>query len=83
MFLEIITPEEKIFSGEVMQATFPGVAGSFQILNNHAPFISLIGKGEIIYKQEKKNKVNISVEGGVVEVTNNDVKVLIEKVFDQ
>ena len=83
MFLEIVTPEEKIFEGEVMYATFPGADGSFQILNNHAAMVSVLGKGDIKYQQEKQKEVLILVEGGVVEVKNNSVNVLVEKVLDE
>jgi F-type H+-transporting ATPase subunit epsilon len=47
MHLEIITPEAKIFSGEAEAVQFPGIDGLFQVLNNHAPIISALGKGVI------------------------------------
>ena len=83
MFLEIITPDEKIFEGEVETATFPGSDGSFQVLDNHAPMLSTLGKGDIKYTQKKKKEVQILVEGGVVEVINNKVNVLVESVLDE
>ncbi len=83
MFLEIITPDEKVFEGEVENATFPGSDGSFQILNGHAPMVSTLGKGDIRYKQEKKEEINILVEGGVVEVIHGKVNVLVEKILDE
>ena len=81
MFLEIVTPDEKVFEGEVLHASFPGSDGSFHLLNNHAPMVSTLGKGDIRYKEEKKDEVHMLVEGGVVEVMNNKVNVLVEKVF--
>ena len=54
MFLEILSAEEKIFSGEVDSIIFPGSGGQFQILNNHAPIISSLTKGEIKYKENSK-----------------------------
>ncbi len=83
MFLEIVTPDEKVFEGEVISASFPGSDGSFQILNNHAPMVSTLGKGDIRYTQEKKDEILILVEGGVVEVMNNKVNVLVEKIFSE
>ena len=83
MFLEIVTPDEKVFEGEVEHATFPGADGSFQVLNNHAPMVSVLGKGDIKYKQEKKSEVHMLVEGGVVEVIHNKVNVLVEKVHNE
>ena len=47
MLLEIVSPEAKLFSGEVTSVTLPGVDGSFQILNNHAPVVSILEKGEV------------------------------------
>ena len=83
MFLEIVTPDEKVFEGEVVSATFPGSDGSFQILNGHAPLVSTLGKGDIKYLQEKKEEVNILIDGGVVEVMFNKVNVLVEKILDE
>jgi len=83
MFLEIVTPDEKVFEGEVISATFPGSDGSFQLLNNHAAMVSTLGKGDIRYQQEKKNEVHLLVEGGVVEVMNNKVNVLVEKIYSE
>ncbi len=82
MFLEIVTPEEKIFEGEVVSATFPGSDGSFQILNDHAPIVTTLAKGDIKYKQEKQKEVHMLVDGGVVEVLHNKVNVLVEKIVD-
>ena len=82
MYLEIVTPDEKIFEGEVETATFPGTHGSFQIMNNHAPLISTLGLGDIRYTEEKKKEELITVNGGVVEVLHNKVIVLAEKIVD-
>lgn len=79
MYLEIITPDKKVFEGEVESATFPGSDGSFQVLNNHAPIISTLSKGELTYKTKEGAKV-ITVDGGVVEVKNNKAIVLAESV---
>ena len=78
MFLEILSAEEKIFSGEVDSIIFPGSSGQFQILNNHAPIISSLTKGEIQYKENSKD-VSLAVNGGIVEVLDNKVSALIEK----
>ena len=49
MFIEIVTPDKKVFEGEAISAIFPGTDGSFQILNNHAALVSTLGKGNIIF----------------------------------
>ena len=85
MFIEIVTPDKKIFEGEATSAIFPGTDGSFQILNNHAALVSTLGKGSIDFVKTLNNKseeVQIEVDGGVVEVLNNKVTVLAEKITE-
>ncbi|HNP06540.1 MAG TPA: ATP synthase F1 subunit epsilon [Cyclobacteriaceae bacterium] len=77
MHLEIITPEQKVFNGEVHIATFPGLDGSFQILNGHAPLVSLLKEGEVVYKSKEATN-NLKITGGVVEVMNNKVILLAD-----
>ena len=79
MQLEILTPEKKIFEGEVTIATFPGADGSFQVMDNHAPLISLLKEGEVEYKGQDGTK-SISITGGVVEVLKNKVILLADGV---
>lgn len=81
MHLEIITPDRKVFEGEVESATFPGVKGSFQVLNNHAPLISTLDKGKVTVK-DKKGTTTYEVGGGVVEVLYNNVSLLAEKITE-
>ena len=86
MFIEVVTPDEKIYEGEVESATFPGSDGSFQVLNNHAPLISTLGSGDLkmIKLVDKKPQTIIyNLEGGVVEVLNNKVTVLAEKIITE
>ncbi len=86
MFLEIVTPDAKVFEGEVASATFPGSDGSFQVLNNHAPMISTLGKGDIKLLKDadkKMDEIHLIVDGGIVEVLNNKVTVLAEKMISE
>ncbi|MDN3687859.1 ATP synthase F1 subunit epsilon [Cyclobacterium jeungdonense] len=80
MHLEIITPDRKIFEGEVSEATFPGANGSFQILKNHAAIVSALEKGAVSYTTSDGKK-SLVVDGGVVEVNDNKIIVLAEKVI--
>jgi F-type H+-transporting ATPase subunit epsilon len=77
MYLEILTPEKKIFEGDVAVATFPGTDGSFQVLDNHAPLISLLKAGKVEYKS-KTDSSSLSITGGVVEVLQNKVILLAD-----
>ncbi|NMM48698.1 ATP synthase F1 subunit epsilon [Marinigracilibium pacificum] len=83
MYLEIVTPDKKIFEGAVLSATFPGSKGSFQVLNNHAPIISSLDKGTLSYVTKDNTNHEITVDGGVVEVASNRVVVLAEKVIQE
>lgn len=81
MYLEIVTPDKKVFEGEVESATFPGTKGSFQVLTNHAPLISTLAHGKITYVRKTEGTQQLEVDGGVVEVLNNKITVLAEKVI--
>jgi len=78
MHLEIITPDKKVFEGEVAIVTFPGSDGSFQILNNHAPLVSLLKEGVVEYKTSEREVSRVAITGGVVEVLKNKVIVLAD-----
>ncbi|MBL7799638.1 MAG: ATP synthase F1 subunit epsilon [Chitinophagales bacterium] len=77
MTLEILTPEKKIYSGDASAVTLPGIDGKFQLLEKHAPIISALGKGKVVYKSA--TGVNeIEITGGFAECQNNKVIVLVE-----
>ncbi len=76
MKLEIITPDKKVFEGDVEIVTLPGINGSFQVLKDHAPLVSTLAKGELI-----ADKNTFKIDGGVVEVLKNKVLVLAEAVL--
>ncbi len=77
MHLEIITPDRKVFEGEVTSANFPGADGSFEVLNNHAPLIAALKAGDVLLTSAT-GRDTFHIEGGVVEVLRNNVIVLAE-----
>ena len=77
MYLEILTPEKKVFEGDVTIATFPGADGSFQVMDHHAPLISLLTQGVVEYKS-KEAAQSLTITGGVVEVLKNKVVLLAD-----
>ena len=77
MHLEIITPDRKVFEGEVTAVQFPGADGSFEVLDNHAPLIAALQAGEVVLTGTAGREA-IRIEGGVVEVLRNNVIVLAE-----
>ena len=77
MELFIISPEGTRLSENPTRVTLPGSMGPFSILKNHAPLISTLEKGEVIYIVDKKIK-SFDIDGGVISVEKNVVKVMIE-----
>lgn len=80
MYLEILTPDQKVFSGEITSVQVPGAAGSFEVLTNHAPIISILDRGNVTVRLSKEEKV-FTIEGGLVEVLDNKVIVLAEAIL--
>lgn len=80
MNLVILSPEKEIFSGEVKSVKVPGSAGQFEILKNHAPIVSSLAKGEVRVLKGNGEKMTFNVEGGFVEMLNNEVSLLVSGV---
>jgi F-type H+-transporting ATPase subunit epsilon len=93
MILEIVSPEAKLFSGEITSVSLPGVDGHFQILNNHAPIVSILQNGLVkitsssfSFNKETENlftKVNdqnytLEIQSGTIEMKDNKVIVLAD-----
>lgn len=92
MYLEIVSPEATLFSGEVNSVTVPGVEGEFQMLNNHAPIVSLLQEGHVKFEgsisideeyedrftRDEKGKTVLHITSGTVEMKDNRVIVLAD-----
>lgn len=79
MTLEILTPENKLFSGEVYGVQMPGISGSFEVLDKHAPLVSALKAGRVKVLRDKQNHTaTFDIQGGFVEVLDNKVTVLVE-----
>ena len=78
MILEILTPEKKLYSGEVYGVQLPGTSGLFEILDKHAPMVSALGKGSLKILVDKKETTTYSIQSGFVEILNNKATVLVE-----
>ncbi|VAW24438.1 ATP synthase epsilon chain [hydrothermal vent metagenome] len=78
MFLEIITPDKKVFSGKVKLVQLPGSKGKFEILRNHAPIISTLGEGVVKVVKEDGGELLFDIDGGVIENKANKIIVLVE-----
>ena len=78
LYLEIITPEKLLFAGDIKIIKLPGVSGSFEIMQNHSPIISTLMHGKIKVKEPNGIISYFEIDGGLVEMSNNKVKVLVE-----
>jgi len=78
MKIEIVTPENDLYSGEIKSVLFPGMLGSFGVLNNHSPLISTLKEGSIELVESDNERKSFDIKGGVVEVLNNKIIVLAE-----
>ncbi|SDL67569.1 F0F1 ATP synthase subunit epsilon [Kriegella aquimaris] len=92
MYLEIVSPEATLFSGEVISVTVPGVDGEFQMLENHAPIVSLLQKGNVKvegnitinkayenkFSKDANGKTVLPISSGTLEMKDNKAIVLAD-----
>ena len=85
MNLEILTPEKKLYSGEVYGVQMPGISGSFEVLEKHAPLVSALKAGRVKVLKDKptgsgsqNHLAFYDIQSGFVEVLNNKVTLLVE-----
>ncbi|TDI71229.1 MAG: F0F1 ATP synthase subunit epsilon [Bacteroidetes bacterium] len=91
MYLEIVTPEASLVSGEVTSVIVPGVDGPFQMLNNHAPIVSLLGAGKVKFVgsptiaegfeskfSKDDGKWVLEINSGTVQMNDNKIIVLAD-----
>ncbi|NQV02874.1 MAG: F0F1 ATP synthase subunit epsilon [Bacteroidia bacterium] len=79
MNLEIVTPNTTLFSGEnVHLVQLPGIDGSFEVMDHHAPLISVLKKGSVKVMIKGDNPKFFEINGGVIEVLQNKVLILAE-----
>ncbi len=80
MKLEIITPEKKIYDGDIKSVRVPGRNGSFQVLKDHAPIISTLEAGPVYIVDENGKETGYEINGGVIEVRTNKIILLAESI---
>jgi len=91
MYLEIVSPEASLVSGEVESVSVPGIEGEFQMLNNHAAIVSLLGEGKVKFKGnptisegheskfvQEDGKWVTRIKSGTVEMKDNKIIVLVD-----
>jgi F-type H+-transporting ATPase subunit epsilon len=92
MFLEIVSPEATLLKSEVDTVFVPGINGEFQMLDNHAPIVSILGKGEVKFRvksvsileqhENRFNKINdlyvLPITSGTIELKANKIIILAD-----
>ncbi len=92
MYLEIVSPEATLYAGEVTSVTVPGINGEFQMLQDHAPIVSLLQAGDVKvggnitiaeayqdrFSKDVNGKTILSISSGTIEMKDNKVIVLAD-----
>ena len=79
--IEIITPDKKVFEGNIRSVRVPGKKGSFQVLKNHASIISTLEKGPVIIIDQDGIETRFKIDGGVIEVKSNKIILLADSLL--
>lgn len=77
MKLEIISASEVSYTGDVSSVTLPGVLGSFTVLKDHAPLISVLSKGNVKFVDSENDTKSIAIAGGIADVNDNVISVCV------
>lgn len=77
MTLTVISSHSVLFTGETDSVTLPGVKGSFTVLKNHAPLISVLVPGKVVCRMADGNIKDIDIKGGLVDVSDNKISVCV------
>ncbi len=80
MKTQILTPEKKVFDGDVVVLTVPTETGYISIMDNHIPLVSAISAGKITVKTIE-GQIFLETDGGVLETHNNELVVILTKCF--
>ncbi len=80
MKIEIITPDKKVFDGDIKSVRVPGKKGSFQVLKDHAPVVSTLETGLIHIVDNSGNEIRYKISSGVIEVKMNKIILLAESI---
>ena len=77
MKLSVISSYSTLFSGEADSVTLPGVKGSFTVLRNHAPLISVLVPGKVTYRTADGKTGELDIKGGLADVADNSISVCV------
>ncbi len=80
MKIEIITPDKKVYEGDIKSVRVPGKKGSFQVLKDHAPIISTLEQGRVVMVEMEGEEKSYEISSGVIEVKANKIILLADSV---
>jgi F-type H+-transporting ATPase subunit epsilon len=80
MRIEIVTPDKRVFEGDIKSVRVPGKKGSFQVLKDHAPIVSTLENGPVILVDPEGKETIFEISGGVIEVKANKIILLADRV---
>ena len=80
MRIEIVTPDKRVFEGDIKSVRVPGKKGSFQVLKDHAPIVSTLDNGPVIIVDQEGKETIYEITGGVIEVKANRIILLADSV---
>ncbi|MFN8242135.1 MAG: ATP synthase F1 subunit epsilon [Bacteroidales bacterium] len=83
MKIEIITPDRKVYEGDIKSVRVPGSKGSFQVLKDHAPVVSTLEQGPVIIVDSQGSEKKYTISSGVIEVKVNKIILLAESVKEE
>lgn len=83
MNISVLTPDKELFEGQITSVTVPGIAGRFEVLNNHAPIVSALGEGQVKIVADGGTTLTYGIEKGFIEVLNNEVSLLVQGVTEE
>ncbi len=80
MKISVLTPDRKIFEGEITSVKVPGSKGEFEVLNNHAAIVSSLNEGRVRVIKQGEGQLSFHIEKGFIEVLNNEISLLVQGV---
>ncbi|MBK9984869.1 MAG: ATP synthase F1 subunit epsilon [Saprospiraceae bacterium] len=83
MHLVVLTPDKELFQGTVTSVNVPAIGGRFEVLQNHAPIVAALEKGEVRLKLSKGETKSIRIENGFIEVLRNEISLLVTGVIEE
>lgn len=83
MHLVVLSPDKQIYDGPAESVKVPGTDGQFEVLENHAPIVAALGKGEVTIRKEKGEVMSFVITKGFIDVLYNEVSLLVQGLTEE